>query len=124
MKAEKDFIGVGCGAIIINNNNEILLVKRSKNSRTEPGMWSRPGGQVEFSESASEAVEREVKEETNLVVKIIRSLEFTENLSDDKSPPTAKRPSRLAVSTSGNSMRSFRKNFGLVSLFFSTSIFF
>lgn len=83
MKIGKDFIGVGCGAIIINDNNEILLVKRSKDSRTEPGMWSRPGGQVEFNESASEAVEREIKEETNLIVKVIRSLEFTDNFSDD-----------------------------------------
>ncbi len=84
MKAGKDFIGVSCGAIIINNNNEVLLVKRSKNSRTEPSMWSRPGGQVEFNELTPKAVEREIKEETNLIVEVVRPLEFTENFSNDK----------------------------------------
>ena len=85
MKSGKDYIGVGCGAIVINDNDEILLVKRSKNARTEPGMWSRPGGEVEFGEYGSEAVEREIFEETGVKVKIIRPLEFTENLSEDKS---------------------------------------
>jgi len=85
MKAGKDFIGVGCGAIIINDNNEILLLKRSINSRTDPGLWARPGGQVEFEESLEDAVEREVKEEAGIIVKAIRRLDYTEQLSDDKS---------------------------------------
>ena len=84
MKAGIDFIGIGCGAIIINDNNEVLLVKRSINSRTEPGTWSRPGGQVEFGETVEEAVEREVLEETNVQVRVLRFLEMTQNINQDK----------------------------------------
>lgn len=84
MQAGKDFIGVGCGAIIINDKNEVLLLKRSIHSRTDPGLWSRPGGQVEFNESIEQAVEREVKEETGIIVKAVRRLDYTETISDDK----------------------------------------
>jgi 8-oxo-dGTP diphosphatase len=53
------------GAIILRDD-EILLIKRA----TEPalGKWSVPGGSVEMGESLTEAVKREVKEETNLEV--------------------------------------------------------
>jgi len=84
MKAGKDFIGVGCGAIIINDKNEVLLLKRSINSRTDPGLWARPGGQVEFNESVEDAVEREVKEEAGIIVKAVRRLDYTQTISDDK----------------------------------------
>lgn len=84
MKSGVDYIGVGCGAIIINDNDEILLIKRSESSRTEPGTWSRPGGEVEFEETIKEAVEREVLEETGVVVKVLRFLEITENITDGK----------------------------------------
>jgi len=84
MELGKDCIGVGCGAIIINDNNEVLLLKRSENSRTEPGTWSRPGGAVEYGESLKQAVEREVFEETNVKVEVIRFLEITENIHEDK----------------------------------------
>ncbi len=83
MKAGTDFIGIGCGAIVVNDRNEILLVKRSINSRTEPETWSRPGGQVEFGESVEEAVEREVLEETGVTVKVIKFLEMTQNIDKE-----------------------------------------
>ena len=79
-----DYIGVGCGAIVINDNNEVLLVKRSSSSRTEPGMWSRPGGQVEFGETVEEAVEREVLEETGVTVKFERFLCMDQNMGESK----------------------------------------
>lgn len=84
MNSGEDFIGVGCGAIIINDKNEILLVKRSGSSRTEPGFWSRPGGEVEFSETVEEAVIREIKEETNINVEVLNFLEITQNINKEK----------------------------------------
>lgn len=83
MKAGEDYVGVGCGALILNDKNEVLLLKRSKNARTEPGMWSRPGGQVEFGEETEDALVREVKEETNINIKVVRQLEFTENITEN-----------------------------------------
>lgn len=46
MKPGKDYIGVGCGAVILNKNNEILLQLRNKAPEKE--YWSIPGGKVEM----------------------------------------------------------------------------
>jgi ADP-ribose pyrophosphatase YjhB (NUDIX family) len=70
MIAGKDYIGVGCGAFILNENNELLLHKRSKSP--EIGYWSIPGGKVEMFEKFEDAVKREIKEETDLDIEIIR----------------------------------------------------
>ena len=57
---------VAIGAVVIRNK-KILLVKRKK----EPGrgLWAIPGGSVQLGETLQEAAEREVLEETGLVVK-------------------------------------------------------
>jgi 8-oxo-dGTP diphosphatase len=83
MKPGIDHIGVGCGCIIFNDKNEILLLKRSKNSKTDREMWSRPGGTVEFGETIEDALIREIKEETNLDIKIIKPLDITNDLKQE-----------------------------------------
>lgn len=60
------------GAIIINKNGEILLIKR-KSDDFLGGIFEIPGGKVENKESILNALIREVKEETNLDVKNINS---------------------------------------------------
>ncbi len=54
-------------AAIIERNGKILLALRN----TEPfkGYWAIPGGHIDFGETAEQAVIREVKEETGLVIK-------------------------------------------------------
>ena len=53
--------------IIVNNDNQILLLKRSPNiEQWQPGKWALVGGGVEEGETAEEACRREIKEETNL----------------------------------------------------------
>lgn len=64
MQRGKDFIGIGTGGIILNEQGEILLLKRKK--EPESGCWSLPGGAIEYGESAEKAIIREIKEETNL----------------------------------------------------------
>ncbi len=64
----KDYIGVGCWAVILNRNNEILLQQRNK--APEKGYWSIPGGKVEMFETIEDAIKREVKEETGTDVEI------------------------------------------------------
>ena len=52
-----------CGCIIIENN-KVLLIQQKK------GLWGFPKGRVEKNETECETALREVKEETNLDVKI------------------------------------------------------
>ncbi|MBU3957510.1 MAG: NUDIX domain-containing protein [Nanoarchaeota archaeon] len=51
---------------IVENNNKYLLLKRSKSNRTNKGKWQFPEGKIEFGEEPIKALERELKEETNL----------------------------------------------------------
>jgi ADP-ribose pyrophosphatase YjhB (NUDIX family) len=61
---------VGCSAVIFNETREkVLLTQRADN-----GHWCLPGGHMESGESASEACEREVLEETGLKVRATRLL--------------------------------------------------
>ncbi len=72
MKQGKDFIGVGCGAFIVNEQNELLLQLRNK--KPEKGCWCIPGGRLEMFETFEEAVKRETKEETGVDIEIVRLL--------------------------------------------------
>jgi len=66
-----DCIGLGVGAVIMNDLGEVLLMKRSKNlskDRTTAGLWSIPGGEVEFGEKVSDAIKREVREELDVEI--------------------------------------------------------
>lgn len=78
MEIAKDYIGVGCGALIINKNNEILLQKRNK--APEKGFWSIPGGKVEMFEKLEQALKREIKEETNCDIEIIKLLGICDHI--------------------------------------------
>ena len=62
--------GLTVRGIIKNDKNEILIVKRHPKSRTDPEMWELPGGKVESGEFFVDALVREIKEETNLDVKV------------------------------------------------------
>lgn len=55
----------GSGGIVINNKNEVLLVKEKKGIRNQ--IWSFPGGRVDLGEGMHEAAIREVREETGLI---------------------------------------------------------
>jgi ADP-ribose pyrophosphatase YjhB (NUDIX family) len=54
------------GAIVKDDAGRLLLIKRGH----EPGkgLWSIPGGRVEVGETDEDAVVREVREETGLIV--------------------------------------------------------
>jgi len=57
---------VGVGALV-EHNAKVLLIKRG-----EPpyiGQWCIPGGKVRFGESLQQAAEREILEETGIVIK-------------------------------------------------------
>lgn len=78
MEIGKDYIGVGCGAVILNDKEEILLQQRNK--APEKGYWSIPGGKVEMFETLGQAIIREVKEETSVEVEIIELLDICNHI--------------------------------------------
>lgn len=61
---------VGVTGIIFNSKNEILLLKHTYRAHA----WSLPGGYLKSGEHPREALEREIKEETGLVVSVDESL--------------------------------------------------
>ncbi|MDQ0215823.1 ADP-ribose pyrophosphatase YjhB (NUDIX family) [Oikeobacillus pervagus] len=60
-----DALKAGIAVIILNEENQVLLQKRA-----DVGLWGIPSGHIEIGETVSEAAVREVKEETNLDIKI------------------------------------------------------
>ena len=70
MKPGKDFIGVGVGAFILNDKNELLMLLRAKDSKVEPGTWMIPGGKVEFNEVMETTLQREAKEEIGVDIEV------------------------------------------------------
>lgn len=83
MKPGKDYIGVGCGAIILNDKNQVLLMQRSSKANNEPGYWTKPGGTVEFGEKVVDAVKREIKEEVGIEIKCTKFLGYTDHITED-----------------------------------------
>lgn len=71
--------GLTVRGIMKNDDGEILIVKRHPKSRTDPEMWELPGGKVEKGEFFADALVREIKEETNLDVKIGDFAEAVQN---------------------------------------------
>jgi len=61
---------VGVTGIIFNKKMEVLLFKHTYRQHS----WSLPGGYLKSGEHPREALEREIKEESNLVVSIDESL--------------------------------------------------
>ncbi len=77
---------VGCSATIFDVKREKVLLTR----RTDNGRWCLPGGGMESGESAAEACEREVLEETGLKVRVTRLIGVYSN------------PDQLVVYNDGN----------------------
>ncbi|SFG09434.1 ADP-ribose pyrophosphatase YjhB, NUDIX family [Desulfotomaculum arcticum] len=62
-----DEIRPGVAMIVLDKENRVLLQKRS-----DVGLWGIPSGHVEPGETVAEAAIREVKEEANLDIRIIK----------------------------------------------------
>ncbi len=48
MRKGVDYIGVGVGGVIFNDEGKVFLAKRGAAARNEAGKWEFPGGAVEF----------------------------------------------------------------------------
>lgn len=60
--------GLAVRVLLTDQDGKILILKRSTESKTNPGKWELPGGKVDQNESFDHALIREVYEETNLKI--------------------------------------------------------
>lgn len=70
------------GAIIMHRGTLLLVLR---NQAPAEGTWSLPGGRVELGESLTEALEREVREETGLDIDIEGLAGIAERIIPDDS---------------------------------------
>jgi len=64
---------IGCvGAVVKDERGRVLLIRRGHDPGA--GLWSLPGGRVEPGETDEQALVREMREETGLVVRAGRLL--------------------------------------------------
>lgn len=65
--SEKPYL-LAVRAVIVDDEGQCLLVRRSLHNRSFVGTWEWPGGKAEVGEAVDEAVLREVREETGLEI--------------------------------------------------------
>lgn len=79
-----DYVGLGVGALIFNDQYQLLLTKRGPKAKNEVGKWEIPGGGVEFGESLKEAVVREIKEELGITIQVVELLQVADHIIPDE----------------------------------------
>lgn len=72
---------VAVGAIVLDAQGRVLVVQRGKPPGV--GLWTVPGGRLEASETLAQAVAREVREETGLLVEVGALACVVERMGDD-----------------------------------------
>ncbi|MEV7465428.1 NUDIX hydrolase [Streptomyces kronopolitis] len=77
--------GVQVVAALLRRGDHIVLVQEQRDGK---GMWSTPGGGVERGELLTEALVREVKEETGLNLRAVGPLAYLVNTTTEKYPST------------------------------------
>lgn len=80
MRKGLDFIGVGVGAIIRNENQQLFLSRRGPLARNENDLWEFPGGSVEFGETLAQALRREMLEEFQIEIEVGPLLDVVDHI--------------------------------------------
>jgi mutator protein MutT len=75
-----DYIGVGVGALIIDDQGRLFLSRRGAKAKNERGLWEFPGGSVEFGEKLADALRREMREEYDIEIQIGELLDVVDHI--------------------------------------------
>jgi mutator protein MutT len=84
MQRGVDYIGVGVGAIIVDEAGRVFLAKRGPKAKNERGLWEFPGGSVEFGEMLRDALAREIREEYGITIEVGDLLTVTDHILPDE----------------------------------------
>ena len=74
-----DFIGVGVGAVIVDDASRLFLARRGPLAKNERGLWEFPGGAVEFGERLADALRREIREEYGIEIAVGELLDVADH---------------------------------------------
>lgn len=85
MKRGVDYIGVGVGAIIANQQGQVFLARRGPQAKNERGLWEFPGGSVEFGERLADALRREIHEEYGMEIEVGVLLDVVDHILPEES---------------------------------------
>ncbi len=76
---------VAVGGVVIHDS-QVLLIRRGQPPLE--GRWSIPGGILEVGETIAEGIERELKEETGIAIRVLELIEIYEKvLRDEENQP-------------------------------------
>ncbi len=75
-----DYIGVGVGAVIVDAQGRLFMAQRGLQAKNERGLWEFPGGAVEFGETLSQALQREMQEEFGIEITVGELLDVADHI--------------------------------------------
>ena len=84
LKAGKDYVGVGVGAIVLNDEGQVFLAQRGEKATNERGRWEFPGGKVSFGETLMASLKREFMEEYGMTIEILELLSVDDHILEDE----------------------------------------
>lgn len=84
MRRGIDFIGVGVGAILVDDAGRLFLARRGPHARNERGLWEFPGGSVELGERLADALRREMREEFGVEIAVGDLLDVVDHILPDE----------------------------------------
>jgi len=73
---------------LIKKDDKYLFIKQNKEGGAYPNTLHIPGGGLDTSEDLTEAVKREIKEETNLEITNVQPFDFDSDILNYKGVPT------------------------------------
>jgi mutator protein MutT len=84
MTPGRDYIGVGVGAMVFNDEGRVFLSQRGPKAKNERGCWEFPGGSVEFGETLAAAIQREFREEYDMQIELVELLDVSDHILPDE----------------------------------------
>lgn len=70
-------------SFIVNDEGNLLVIKRTDTDVQKPGIWEVPGGRLSMGENPFDGLKREAREETGLEIDILNTLRVHHFKSDD-----------------------------------------